>query len=398
MNSPKTGQYNHFLKKYSSFSEKYVMMLNKTINIRLKYSECSYQLGGIKLKMSNNQKYNVAVVGATGAVGQTIVGLLEEKPFEIDELKLLSSKRSAGKQLTVAGKEYIVEEATPESFENIDIAFFSAGGSVSEKLVPEAVKRGTVVVDNTSAYRMDEDVPLVVPEVNEHALEKHEGIIANPNCSTIQMVAALKPLQDSFGLKRIIVSTYQAVSGAGLSAEEELKAQTQQVLAGEEPEANILPAGSDKRHFPIAFNALPQLDVFTENGYTKEEMKMVNETKKIMEKADLPVAATCVRIPVFTSHSESVYVEVEKDGISAEDIKEALKKGDGLILEDDVSTQTYPTPVSAANKKEVFIGRVRKDLDSDNGFHMWVVSDNLVKGAAWNSVQIAKSLVNKALV
>lgn len=364
----------------------------------IKIPNVPMKLGGIKVNMSNNKQYNVAVVGATGAVGQKIIGLLEEEPFAINDLKLLSSKRSAGKKLTVAGTELTIEEAVPDSFENIDIAFFSAGGSVSEKLVPEAVKRGAVAVDNTSFYRMNPDVPLVVPEVNEAALEQHQGIVANPNCSTIQMVAALKPLQDAYGLDRVIVSTYQAVSGAGLTAQDELTNQTKQLLNNEEPEAHILPAGSDKKHYPIAFNALPQIDVFTDNGYTKEEMKMINETKKIMEKNDLPVAATCVRLPVFTSHAESVYIEVEKDGVSAEELKETLKNGKGIVLEDDVTTQTYPTPLSAENKKEVYVGRVRKDPDTDKGFHLWVVSDNLLKGAAWNTVQIAISLVNKKLV
>lgn len=361
-------------------------------------SECFVSIGRGKIKMSKEKKYNVAVVGATGAVGQKIIQYLEEKPFEINELKLLSSKRSAGKKITILNKEITVEEATAESFDHVDIAFFSAGGSISEMLVPEAVKRGTVVVDNTSAYRMDENVPLVVPEVNEKALEKHQGIIANPNCSTIQMMVALQPLKEKFGLNRIIVSTYQAVSGAGLAAEEELTKQTAQHLKGEEMEANILPAGSDKKHYPIAFNVLPQIDVFTENGYTKEEMKMIDETKKIMEDDQLSVAATCVRLPVFTSHAESVYIETEQANVSLEDVKAALAQGDGLVLEDDIATQTYPTPLSAEDKKDVFVGRVREDLDNKNGFHLWVVSDNLVKGAAWNTVQIATSLVKNDLV
>jgi aspartate-semialdehyde dehydrogenase len=348
--------------------------------------------------MSNGKRYNVAIVGATGAVGQKIIHYLEEEPFKIENIKLLSSKRSAGKKLFVLGKEITVEEATPESFQDVHIAFFSAGGSISEKLVPEAVKHGAIVVDNTSFYRMDDNVPLVVPEVNEDALREHQGIIANPNCSTIQMVAALKPLQDKFGLDRVIVSTYQAVSGAGLAAQEELTKQTQQFLNDEQMEAHILPAGADKVHYPIAFNALPQIDVFTDNGYTKEEMKMINETKKIMNRADLSVAATCVRLPVFTSHAESVYVEVEKDGVSLQDVKDALASAEGVVLEDDITTQTYPTPLSAAEKKEVFVGRVRQDLDKSNGFHLWVVSDNLVKGAAWNTVQIASALVKNNLV
>ena len=348
--------------------------------------------------MSNVKKYNVAIVGATGAVGQKILQFLEEKPFEIEQLTLLSSKRSAGTLVSFAGKDITVQEATAESFKNVDIAFFSAGGSISEKLVPEAVKHGAIVIDNTSAFRMTEDVPLVVPEVNENDLQHHKGIIANPNCSTIQMVVALKPIQEAFGLERVIVSTYQAVSGAGLAAQEELTNQTNQFLNDEEMEANILPAGSDKKHYPIAFNALPQIDVFEDNGFTKEELKMINETKKIMHEPELHVAATCVRLPVFHSHAESVFVEVGQNDVSVETFKETIAKGDGIVLEDDPSTQTYPTPLSAQEKKDVFVGRIRKDLDSDNGFHLWVVSDNLVKGAAWNTVQIAAALVKNKLV
>jgi len=348
--------------------------------------------------MSNMKKYNVAIVGATGAVGQKILQYLEEKPFEIDELTLLSSKRSAGKVVSFAGRDITVLEATADRFRNVDIAFFSAGGSVSEKLAPEAVKHGAIVIDNTSAYRMDDNVPLVVPEVNEDDLQHHNGIIANPNCSTIQMVVALKPIQEAFGLKRVIVSTYQAVSGAGLAAQEELTSQAKQYLNDEEMEANILPVGSDKKHYPIAFNALPQIDVFEDNGFTKEELKMINETKKIMHEPALKVAATCVRLPVYTSHSESVFVEIEENGVSVDTFKDTIKKGDGIVLEDDPSTQTYPTPLSAEEKKDVFVGRIRKDLDSDNGFHLWVVSDNLAKGAAWNTVQIAMSLVKNKLV
>ncbi|MEI3610875.1 aspartate-semialdehyde dehydrogenase [Pseudogracilibacillus sp. SO30301A] len=348
--------------------------------------------------MTQNKQYNVAVVGATGAVGQKIIKYLEEKPFQVNNIKLLSSKRSAGTKVTFNGEDIMVEEATSNSFKDIDIAFFSAGGSVSKQLAPEAVKSGAIVVDNTSAYRMDEDVPLIVPEVNEGDLQHHKGIIANPNCSTIQMVAALKPIQDKFGLKRVIVSTYQAVSGAGLAAQNELTEQTRQYLNDEEMTATILPAGSDKKHYPIAFNALPQIDVFEDNGYTKEELKMINETKKIMHEPNLHVAATCVRLPVFTSHSESVYIETKESNVNVEDVRKALENGEGIIVEDDPSTQTYPTPLSAAEKKEVFVGRIRKDLDTDNGFHLWIVSDNLVKGAAWNTVQIAEALVKNELV
>jgi len=343
--------------------------------------------------MAQKSSYNVAVVGATGAVGQKIIKLLEDKQFPVNELKLLSSKRSAGTKVCFDNKEVTVEEATPESFIGLDIALFSAGGSVSKQLAPEAVKHGAVVVDNTSAFRMDENVPLVVPEVNPEDIAKHNGIIANPNCSTIQMVAALKPIKDLFGISRVIVSTYQSVSGAGAKASDELKKQAGQFLNGEEMEANILPVKGDKKHFPIAFNALPQIDVFEENGFTFEEMKMINETKKILHDDEISVAATCVRLPFFTSHAESVYIELEKDGVSVEDLWKALENADGVVLQDDPKSQVYPTPLSSANKEEVFVGRVRKDLDNPNGFHLWVVSDNLLKGAAWNTVQIAQSLI-----
>lgn len=345
--------------------------------------------------MLEKKEWNIAIVGATGAVGEKILSLLEEEQFPVKKIKLLSSKRSAGKKIVFQNQEVVVEEASPEKFQDIDIAFFSAGGSVSKQLVPEAVNRGAVVIDNTSAYRMDEDIPLVVPEVNESDLKNHNGIIANPNCSTIQMVVALEPIKKAYGISRLIVSTYQAVSGAGMAAQEELKEQTEQYINGDEMQARLLPVASDKNHYPIAFNALPQIDVFQDNGYTKEEMKMINETKKIMHDSNLSIAATCVRLPVFNSHAESIYIEVDKDNLSVEDIWAVLRDGKGIVLEDDPNSQTYPTPLRAANKKDVFVGRVRKDLDNDRGFHLWVVSDNLLKGAAWNSVQIAQSLISK---
>ncbi|QTM99463.1 aspartate-semialdehyde dehydrogenase [Sediminibacillus dalangtanensis] len=348
--------------------------------------------------MQNQQGYHVAVVGATGAVGQKMLETLEKKAFPLASLTLLSSSRSAGKKIAFKGEELTVKEATPESFEGVQIALFSAGGSVSKSLAREAVNRGAVVIDNTSAFRMDEEVPLVVPEVNEEDLSSHKGIIANPNCSTIQMVAALQPIKKSHGITRVIVSTYQAVSGAGTSAAEELREQSKAFLNGEELEAEIMPVKGDKKHFPIAFNALPQIDTFEENGYTFEEMKMINETKKIMHAPNLPVAATCVRLPFFTSHAESVYIEVEKEGLQAADIHEVLRNADGITLEDDPSEQEYPTPLSAAGKSDVFVGRVRKDPDHPKGFHLWVVSDNLLKGAAWNSVQIAESLIKNNLL
>lgn len=345
--------------------------------------------------MTKNKTFNVAVVGATGAVGQKIIEILEKRDLPINDLKLLSSKRSAGKKVVFKNKEIIVQEAVPDSFTGVDIALFSAGGSVSKQLAPEAVKRHATVVDNTSAYRMDENVPLIVPEVNEMDIKGHNGIIANPNCSTIQMVTALKPLQEAFGLSRIIVSTYQAVSGSGNQASEELENQVKQHTNNEELTAALLPVKGDKKHYPIAFNALPQIDSFQDNGYTFEEMKMINESKKIMHAPDLPVAATCVRIPIFTSHAESVYIEVEKEGLAVTDLWKTLENAEGVTLEDDPNTQTYPTPLSATDKEDVFVGRIRKDLDNEKGFHLWVVSDNLVKGAALNTIQIAERLIDK---
>ncbi|EAE0011198.1 aspartate-semialdehyde dehydrogenase [Listeria monocytogenes] len=345
------------------------------------------------------KSYHVAVVGATGAVGTQMIELLEEAAtFKIKQVSFLSSIRSAGKKLSFRGEEVIIQEATPESFEGVDIALFSAGGSVSKALAKEAVKRGAIVIDNTSAYRMDPAVPLVVPEVNEKALFSHNGIIANPNCSTIQMVAALEPIREAFGLNRIIVSTYQAVSGSGVSAIQELKDGSRAVLDGKEFTPQIMPVKGDKKHYPIAFNALPQIDVFTENDYTYEEMKMINETKKIMEDKAIKVSATCVRIPVVSGHSESVYIEVDKEGVTANEIQNTLKNAPGVVLEDDPANQVYPQAVQAAGKKEVFVGRIRADIDDSKGFHMWIVSDNLLKGAAWNSIQIAESLVKLAII
>lgn len=341
---------------------------------------------------------NVAVLGATGAVGQQMIATLEKRDLPIKKLTLLSSARSAGTRVLFKGEEIEVQEAKPESFEGIDIALFSAGGGVSKELAPEAVKRGAIVVDNTSAFRMDGNVPLVVPEVNEEDLKLHNGIIANPNCSTIQMVVALEPIRKEFGLDKIVVSTYQAVSGAGAAAISELLEQSQAILNEEEVQASVLPVKSDKNHYQIAFNVIPQIDKFQDNGFTFEEMKMINETKKIMHMQELPVAATCVRLPVVTGHSESVYIEVAKEGVTASQVKELLKTAPGVVLEDDPENQVYPMPAAAVGKNEVFVGRIRKDLDEEKGFHLWVVSDNLLKGAAWNSVQIAESLLKLGLV
>ena len=348
--------------------------------------------------MDQLKGYNVAVVGATGAVGQQMIKTLESRDFPISTLTLLSSKRSAGTKVLYKDKEIVVQEATPESFKGIDIALFSAGGGVSKELAPHAVRHGAIVVDNTSAFRMDKDVPLVVPEVNEEDLRNHNGIIANPNCSTIQMVVALQPLKEKYGLSKVLVSTYQAVSGSGAAAVEELNSQTQAILNSEAFEPKILPVKSDKKHYQIAFNAVPQIDVFTENGFTYEEMKMINETKKIMHAEDLKVAATCVRIPVATGHSESIYFELDNDQVTASEIKELLQVSPGIVLQDDPNNQIYPMPADCVGSNDVFVGRIRQDLDVKNGFHMWVVSDNLLKGAAWNSVQIAESLIKLGLV
>lgn len=339
------------------------------------------------------RKLNVAVVGATGAVGQEMIRQLEDRQFPVERLLPLASARSAGSYITFHGEQILVEEATPDRFEGIDIALFSAGGKVSKLLAPEAVKRGAVVIDNTSAFRMEEGVPLVVPEVNREAIFSHKGIIANPNCSTIQMTVALKPIRDRYGLKRVIVSTYQAVSGAGASAMQEMLRQTRAIIEGDSFEPAILPVGSLPVKHQIAFNAIPQIDVFEENGYTYEEMKMVRETKKIFADPAIEVSATCVRIPVLTGHSESVYVETNEEIDHLEEVFELLSSAPGVVVVDDPSQQKYPMAVDAVGKREVFVGRIRRDLYRKNGIHMWIVSDNLLKGAAWNSVQIAEHLI-----
>lgn len=342
----------------------------------------------------SEQKFNVAVVGATGAVGEQILGLLEKRDFPIAELKLLSSARSAGKVVKFKGQDVTVEEATPDSFAGVDIALFSAGGDVSKELAPHAVRHGAVCIDNTNAFRMDPDKVLVVPEVNPEKIDEHNGIIANPNCSTIQMVAALKPLHDAFGISRIIVSTYQAVSGAGSQAIQEMLRQSKEVLAGNDVQPDILPVGSLPVKHQIAFNAIPQIDKFADNGYTLEEMKMVRETKKIMGDESIEVTATCVRIPVVHGHSESVYVEFKND-YELEQVKTLLEAAPGITLVDDPASQAYPLATDAAGKPDVFVGRLRRDLGHNRGLNMWIVSDNLLKGAAWNAVQIAEIIVSK---
>lgn len=343
------------------------------------------------------KQYTVAIVGATGAVGTKMKEQLLKRKFPIKNIKFLASKRSAGKEIEFDGKKYVIEEAVPEAFEGVDVALFSAGGSVSSKLAPEAAKRGAVVIDNTSFFRMDPNVPLVVPEVNREDLAKHNGIIANPNCSTIQMVVALQPIRKKFGLSRVIVSTYQAVSGSGVSAIEELRTQSAEWDKGKDVEAKILPAKSDKKHYPIARNVIPQIDVFTDNGYTYEEMKMINETKKIMHMPELAVAATCVRVPVVAGHSESVYIEVEEE-CTVEDIFNVLKDAPGVVLQDDISNQEYPMPLFVEDEEPVYVGRIRQDLSNKKGFHLWIVADNLLKGAALNSIQIAEAMIEDNLL
>lgn len=344
--------------------------------------------------------YHVAVVGATGAVGTKMIEMLEKTTLPIKKITLLASKRSAGKTLVFKNEPLVIQELTADSFAGVDIALFSAGGGISKQFAPEAVKHGAVVIDNTSHFRMDPNVPLVVPEVNPHVLAQHKGIIANPNCSTIQMMVALEPIRQKVGLSRVLVSTYQAVSGAGAQALAELTRESQELLAGkaaDELNPEILPAGSDKKHYPIAFNALPQIDVFAEEDYTYEEWKMINETKKIMEDTQIKVAATCVRIPVFSGHSESIYIET-KDHASVEEVRQWISEAPGAVLQDDPSQQVYPQALTSVDKTETFVGRIRKDLDVENGLHLWVVSDNLLKGAAWNSVQIAESLHQQGFV
>ena len=344
------------------------------------------------------KKLNVAVVGATGAVGTKMMEKLVERKFPIASIKFLASARSAGNQIEFNGETYTIEEAKPESFEGIDIALFSAGGAVSEALAPEAAKRGAIVIDNTSHFRMDPEVPLVVPEVNRHALKTiPKGIIANPNCSTIQMVAALQPIREKFGLTKIVVSTYQAVSGSGIAAIDELRDQSAQWDAGKNVEAKVLPVKSDKKHYPIARNVIPQIDKFTDNGFTYEEMKMINETKKIMEAPELKVAATCVRVPVVSGHSESVYIELAEEA-TVQQIFDVLKDAPGIVLQDDVTQQVYPMPIFAENEEPTFVGRIRQELDNKKGFHLWIVSDNLLKGAALNSIQIAEAMLEDNLL
>lgn len=337
------------------------------------------------------KKYNVAILGATGAVGQEFLNLIEERNFPFADLKLLASKRSAGKKISFMGKDYIVEEATEDSFKDVQIALF-AGGSASKTFAPAAVKAGAVVIDNSSTFRMDPEVPLIVPEVNPQAIARHKGIIANPNCSTIIMVMALKPLYDVAKIKRVVVSTYQAVSGGGKEAMAELEEQVQDIVAGKPVTANILPGASLPKHYQIAFNLIPQIDVFKENLYTKEEMKMIDETKKIMEDNDMRITATTVRVPVYRSHAESVNVEFEKE-VSVEAAHKALATFKGVKVTDNPDEMEYPMPLFTSGKDDVEVGRVRKDYSIDNGLNFWVCGDQIRKGAALNALQIAEYMI-----
>ena len=342
-------------------------------------------------KIMGSKKFNVVVAGATGAVGNQMITCLEERNFPVGKIKLLASSRSKGRELTFREQAVKVEEMTKDSFKGMDIALFSAGGGTSAHFAPYAAKAGCVVVDNSSAWRMDPDVPLVVPEVNPHAVAGYtkKGIIANPNCSTIQMVVALNPIHQKYRIKRVVVSTYQAVSGTGIKAMDELSDQTRMILNFSDPESKVYP-------HRIAFNCLPHIDVFQENGYTKEEMKMLNETRKIMGDDSIQVTATTVRVPVFYGHSEAVNIETEAP-ISAEDVKAILAEAPGVKVVDDPSRNVYPMPIYAAGQDLTYVGRIRKDFSISNGINMWIVADNIRKGAATNTVQIAELLVRDYL-
>ena len=343
-----------------------------------------------------SKKPVVAILGATGAVGHEFIRLIEERNFPYSELKLLASARSAGKKMTVNGTEYTIEEAKPESFDGVDIGLF-AGGSVSKTLGPEAAKRGCVVIDNSSTFRMDPDVPLVVPEVNPEDISWHKGIIANPNCSTIIMLMALKPIYDLSPIKKIVVSTYQAVSGAGIEGIDELKDETQAYLAGKPMEPHILPSKSLPKHYPIAFNLIPQIDKFMENDYTKEEMKMVNETHKIFHDDAIAITPTTVRVPVFRSHAESVMVETA-DELSVDAVKKAINAFPGAQVLDNPAEMEYPMPLFTSEKYDCYVGRIRKDLYNPNAINLWVTGDQIRKGAALNALQIAEYMLDHDMI
>ncbi|MDP3980938.1 MAG: aspartate-semialdehyde dehydrogenase [Chlamydiota bacterium] len=334
-----------------------------------------------------SKKYHIAIAGATGAVGIDLLKVLEDRSFPVADVRLLASARSIGKKMSFRGQESLVEELKEDSFQGIDIAFFSAGASRSKEFAPQAVKAGAVVIDNSSAFRMDKDVPLVVPEINSEDIGKHSGIIANPNCSTIIMAVALNPIHQVSRIKRIIVSTYQAVSGTGMKAIKELEQQVQQWSRGENITKEVYP-------HQIAFNALPHVDVFHESGYTKEELKMVYETRKIFHDDTICVSATCVRVPVFRSHSEAVNIELEHK-MTAEKARELLSRAPGVKLCDDPAANVYPLATDATGQYDVLVGRIREDSAFENGLAMWLSGDQLLKGAALNAVQIAECLIKE---
>ena len=336
-----------------------------------------------------NNGYHVAIVGATGMVGQEFIKVLLQRNFPTASIQLFASDRSAGRKVFVGHQEKVVKETANDSFDNVDIALFSAGAEISKHFAPVAAKAGALVIDNSAAWRMDPRVPLVVPEVNVEDIKKHKGIIANPNCSTIQMVVVLKPLHDAAKIKRVVVSTYQVVSGTGKRAIAELESQVTAIYAAREVTHSVYP-------HQIAFNCLPHIDVFLENGYTKEEIKMAKETVKIMEDPSIKVTATTVRVPVFYSHSESVNVEFER-ALTPDKARKILSKAPGVVVVDDPKKNLYPMAIYAAGKDETFVGRIRKDESIACGLNMWIVADNIRKGAALNAVQIAEILAEKYL-
>lgn len=334
-----------------------------------------------------SKKYRVGIVGATGAVGQELLDLLVSRNFPMESLRLLASSRSAGKKIQHAGKTYVVEETTPECFDTLDIAIFSAGGTPSKVFAPEAAKRGCVVIDNSSAFRMEPDVPLIVPEVNPHAIKNHKNIVANPNCTTAISLMALCPLHREFGLKRFFAATYQAVSGTGVAAMRELENQVRQYANGDPVTHEVYP-------YQIAFNVIPHVDVFLDNGYTKEELKMLNESRKILEAPHIMNSTTCVRVPVMRAHSVAINAEFEKP-VSVERAREVIAAFPGAELCDDVENKKYPMPLFYQRKQKCGVGRIRKDLVFDNGLSFWVAGDQLWKGAALNAVQIAELLASQ---
>ncbi len=352
-----------------------------------------------------SEKVNIAILGATGNVGRMFLRILEERNFPINNLKLLSSEKSAGSKIKFQGKEYTVELATKDSFKDIDIVLASAGGTISKELAPHAVKAGAVVIDNSSYYRMDKDVPLVVAGVNNHALKNHKGIIANPNCTTAQLVPALKALDKLAGLKRVVISTYQSVSGAGKAAIDELTEQSQDLLSRRDVACNVSTArnvstacnATTMPNRKFAFNVIPHIDVFSDDDYTKEEIKVINESRKILDLPGLRITCTAARVPVYVGHSESVNVELEKS-ITREDIVETFRKMPLIEVIDDPSNSKYPMAIDIADKDPVYIGRIRKDNSNPNTFNMWIVADNLRIGAALNAIRIAEVLIQENLI